>query len=63
MASDLKYPNLAEDFSPSVKISEVLDVIKDLYFGAGYCSILTGLIEWTFKSHAFIQDFATNRYL
>ena len=29
MASD---PKFAEDFSPSVKISDVLDVIKDLYF-------------------------------
>ena len=30
MASD---PKLAEEFSPSVKISEVLDVIKEKYFG------------------------------
>ena len=45
MAFDLKF---AEDFSPSVKISDVLDVIKELYFGAGYHSILTGLIELTF---------------
>ena len=32
MASDPKRPKLAEDFSPSVKISEVLDVIKEKYF-------------------------------
>ena len=30
MASD---PKFAEDFSPSVKISEVLDVIEEKYFG------------------------------
>ena len=39
MASVPKYPKLAEDFSPSVKISEVLDAIKDLYFGAGPVNI------------------------
>ena len=43
MASDLKF---AEDFSPSVKISEVLDVIKELYFGAGYCSILNNKLDY-----------------
>ena len=54
MASD---PKFTEDFSPSVKISDVLDVIKDLYFGKGYCSILTGLVEFHF--HAFIlQNFS-----
>ena len=36
MASD---PKIAEDFSPSVKISDVLDVIKDLYFGTGPVNI------------------------
>ena len=49
MASD---PKFAEDFSPSVKISDVLDVIKDLYFGTGYCSILNELV----KFHAFISQ-------
>ena len=39
MASDPKYPKLAEDFLLSVKISEVLDIIKDLYFGAGPVNI------------------------
>ena len=55
MASDPKYPKLKEDFSPSVKISEVLDIIKDLYFGAGYCSILTGLIRSNYDGNIIIQ--------
>ena len=46
MASDPKYPKLAEDISPSVQISEVLDTIKDLYFGAGYCSILNNKLDY-----------------
>ena len=33
MASDPKRPKLAEDFTPSLTISEVLDVIKEKYFG------------------------------
>ena len=36
MASD---PNFSEDFLSSVKISDVLDVIKDLYFGTGPVNI------------------------
>ena len=39
MASDPKRPKFAEDFSPSVKVSDVLDVIKDLYFGTGPVNI------------------------
>ena len=53
MASDLKF---AEDFAPSVKISDVLDVIKELYFGAGYRNILTGLIELAFISQILLKE-------
>ena len=52
MASD---PKFAEDFSPSVKISDVNSSIKDLYFGKGLVIInekfLDELKNWRAKQH------------